>query len=287
MNLRTENPMPITDEELNARLALHAAPDPRIDPNAVRALLSDAAEQRRRPRRRLRILGISTAALIAVGSLAGSGAAVAGKLFDAQSGEFQRADSTESLRGDEWIRSSAPDFGAYVASTAPRVLPVPAGFDWDGAARLISERYRGSDTSMQRIRIVEDYEREVLLAWTREWMLADASGDTARRDAAISVLRKAPGWPGIAASDGGGIRSSLWELIDRMALGGPDAGLAARTLAHQRDGSPSTPELRAMHAESLRSWLDLSARYPDLDRGSPVWTEYEALLRRLETGEIG
>ncbi|KKI20152.1 MULTISPECIES: hypothetical protein [unclassified Leucobacter] len=278
--------MPITDEELSSRLAQLALPDPRIDPSAARSLLSDAAGQRRRPRRRLRILGISTAALIAIGSLAGPGAAVAGRLFEAQSGEFQRTDSTESLRGDEWIRASAPDFGAYVASTAPRDLPVPGGFDWDGAARLISERYRGSDISMQRIRIVDDYEREVVLAWTREWIVADASGDSARRDAAISVLRKAPSWPGIVASDGGGIRSSLWELIDRMALGGPEAGLAARTLANQRDGSPSTPELRAMHAESLRSWLDLSARYPDLDRGSPVWAEYEALLRRLEAGEI-
>lgn len=278
--------MPITDEELSSRLAQLALPDPRIDPSAARSLLSDAAGQRRRPRRRLRILGISTAALIAIGSLAGPGAAVAGRLFEAQSGEFQRTDSTESLRGDEWIRASAPDFGAYVASTAPRDLPVPGGFDWDGAARLISERYRGSNISMQRIRIVDDYEREVVLAWTREWIVADASGDSARRDAAISVLRKAPSWPGIVASDGGGIRSSLWELIDRMALGGPEAGLAARTLANQRDGSPSTPELRAMHAESLRSWLDLSARYPDLDRGSPVWAEYEALLRRLEAGEI-
>lgn len=215
--------MSIPDDELDRRLAALADPTPLIDPAAARALVREAAApSRRRGRKRAWMIA---GALALTGALAVPTTAVAIRLFEAQTGRVGAPGMTEELAGDEWIDLGAEDLDGYIASVAPRELPVPESFDWESTIVAVAGQFErsfgGENAEMQRIGIVSVYEREIWLAWLREWIEADRAGDDARRDAALAVLAEAPDWSTFVATDGGGIRFVMWSYVARIASDDP------------------------------------------------------------------
>ncbi|MFT4231282.1 MAG: hypothetical protein QM606_00680 [Leucobacter sp.] len=306
----------MTDPELDARLARLAEPDPTIDPGAARDLVRFAAEPARMRHRGRKRWSIAVGALV-VGALAIPTAAVAERMFAAQTGEIDDGSGTESTAGEEWIDTGAPDFEECVSSIAPRRLPTPAGFDWDAEAASVAERYSAEPALIQEGGLVADLERTLWLAWLAEWIDADRAGDDSGREAALAVMREAPTWPEIVDSDGGGIRYLMWAFLARMNTGDPaertnaaqallqqdavDILAAQLELSSQQDGQiaeealleRSSPTLRAAYAlwdgvdrqpfidEMFDRYAELISPYGDISVGSPFWDDYDAALREI------
>ncbi|GAA1624673.1 hypothetical protein [Leucobacter chromiireducens] len=203
------------DARLDAQLQDLAGTPPQLSPRAARVLVRAAATPARTQRRKR--WAVSAGVVLAAGALILPTAAIAERLFAAQTGEFAEPGQSEVSAGEEWIDPNTSDFASFVASVAPTELPAPDGFDWDEAARLIAARYASTEpTRLADGLLGGDYERELWLAWIVEWIEADRDDDAPRRSAALDALRAAPAWPHIAAADGGGIRYVMWAFVARV-----------------------------------------------------------------------
>lgn len=245
--------MPLTDEQLDLRLAAIKHPSPKIEERISRQLIAEASVQKRKRRRSL--TSVLTAGLVTI-ALAIPTAAVAEKLFDAQTGLFGLPGMTETLEGDEFIDNSYDDFPNLVAHLAPKHLPTPNSFNWDNA---ISEAVNGwranGHAQMQRIAIINNLEYKIMAAWVDEWMEAYHSADQHRMNTAFNALYESPNWDGMIASDGGGVRFITWSLLNLVAEGDYEAAqtLAQTIQASSWDGS-ERGNLMATHHDH---WFEL------------------------------
>ncbi len=213
----------ITDEELDSRLGLA---DParlvRADEAALAELLSDV--RRRVPpaapwyRRHRALAGLGVAGAVLVGgALAAPAAADVIRQFFAQS-DWRPAAGGEILPDSDWIDFSAPDVNAYVESLYPEWLPLPP--DTDRAAFIDTVLDNMPATGlMQEIGVENTYEWRAQCAWLDEWEGALGAGELDRVEAAAAVLQESASWPGIVATDGGGIADDA-----RKAAGFAKAG---------------------------------------------------------------
>ncbi|QIM16404.1 hypothetical protein G7067_08175 [Leucobacter insecticola] len=285
--------MTITDEELDSRLRAVTSPTPGIDQAAASIIIREAARLAGKRKRRRNWL-VPTA-IITAGTLAIPTAAVAERFFAAQTRTFG-GNYSEEMLGDEWITNEASDFPAYVASQAPRNLPVPESFDWDAASAEIVSRYV-EPSQLQRIHIESDYERLIWIAWIAEWLDADRANDEVRRTTAFEAMLGAPAWEGFTESDGGGIRMLIWVSLLRYAQGDARERTEVIQTLWQQERGPAKigeapePEFllywdgvdrQDLINDTLNEWEGFIEPYGVLDQESPVWEAYERELVRLE-----
>lgn len=305
--------MALTDEELDAQLRALARPNPGIESAAALALIHKAADSAaRRNRRRI---WLAPTALIAAGMLAIPTAAVAERIFEAQTGEFSE-ETTESEAGNEWIYTGSSDYETYLLSIAPRHLPAPEWFNWEAEATVLAKWHE--DGYIEDATLICDFENILWQAWIAEWVRADSAGDTDARETAMEVLREAPSWSNIASSDGGGIRYGMWAFVARMNVDDPAARrIAAQALVERETGyiarvdrlielkitdAPSSVEqlkLRGPAFHKLYGLWDRGDRQPLIDEildtatsfsthqntsaGSPYWDDYDRALLEIAT----
>lgn len=216
--------MPITDEELSARLISAQLETPVMREATAAALVAAARVAgggKKRRSFRLTVIASLAAAVIAVPT-----AAYAIKMFEAQTGRFVEAGQTENVAGDEFVDFGASDLPEYVAAMAPTELPVPDGFAWDRTIERVTEIVTAPGAEGTRSLILRTYEHQVWVAWIDEWVAAHDAGDLARERAAIAAMRQAEDWPALNATDGGGIIESMRLWTERMADGDAEAAQA-------------------------------------------------------------
>ncbi len=304
------------DGALDARLARLAAPNPTISPGTARALVDEAARPARAKRRVRKTWSIAVGALL-VGALSFPAAAVAERMFAAQTGIIDDGSGTETVADEEWIATDAPDFAEYIAEVAPRGLPAPPGFDWDAEAAVIAGWYSDEAGMIQTGTLVADLERTLWLAWLAEWIAADRADDEPAREAAMAVMREAPTWPEIVHSDGGGVRYLMWAFLARMNADDPaertnaaqallqqdavNVVVAQQQLSSQHGERPAEEEMLVHNGPSFRAAYELwdgvdrqafidgifddfarlSDPYETIDVGSPYWDDYDRALREV------
>ena len=211
-----------TDEELD-RLLRAADPLPGGVPGASPVLERLAAQVTRGRRRRhtRRFLVGSMAALL---SLAAGGVAF-GDSLSAYTGWFgpRTSESDES----EWLRTDAPDYREAVERLVPTRIPLPGDYTWAPRTDLFVEQGRVQPGLKQQTGIRGEFALYAQCVWRLEWMSAHRLGDTGREGEAVRALREAPGWPELAAIDGGGVRDSIRQVAEAAARG--DAAFVAET----------------------------------------------------------
>ncbi|QIM18341.1 hypothetical protein G7066_06205 [Leucobacter coleopterorum] len=289
---------------------------PAIDSAVALALTHEAA--RSASHRRRRRIWLMPTALIAVSLLAIPTAAVAERIFEAQSGEFSE-ETTESEAGNEWIYTGSPDYESYLLSIVPKHLPAPEWLDWDAEAKVAAKWYQSYEGGyIEDATLICDFENTLWQAWIAEWIMADHENDDVRREAAMAALREAPSWPNIASSDGGGIRYSMWAFVARMNVADPQARrVAAQALAERETGQiarvdqlieldltdalPADEQLatrgpafhklyevwdhrdRQLLITEILAGIDTVSSEDDSSAGSPYWDDYDRALVNIAT----
>lgn len=223
----------ITDDELDSKL--HLA-DPsralRIGKPALDELL-DATRRQELPivpwyrrRRLLASLGIAGAVLVG-GALTTAAAAEVIRHFVAQS-DWHPAAGGEVLPDSNWIDFSAPDVKAYVVSLYPAWLPLPPDADRTAFIGTVLDNMPATGL-MQEIGVENTYEWRAQCEWLDEWDGAVRVGDSERVAAAAAVIQESASWPGIVATDGGGIADDARKAAG-FAKSGDVAGVKSTGL---------------------------------------------------------
>lgn len=206
------------ESDLDTRLEAQARPTPVIDSGSVKSLIGQAELRVRRTRRRWLALGLTS--VLTCGVVAVPATAIAINVFNAQSGVFNReADGsspssavetidpgTEGSPGSEWIDMGSSDLEQYMASVAPRDLPLPTGVTWDDVLNSFFDRFSqseylesnnlgGGGVRAESIVIDQMLENEARRAWLVDWFEAYESGDSERMVKAGSALGESVDWP--------------------------------------------------------------------------------------------
>ncbi|RGE19645.1 hypothetical protein [Leucobacter sp. wl10] len=237
------------DSELDRRLASQARPTPMIDESTSALLVNLAEVAARGQRRRLRYL--SVASLLVCGVLAVPTAAIASSVFGAQTGTFNAEEDgsapdeaqdlltpgPEGAPGAEWIDMGSSDLNGYIASVAPRDLPLPDGVTWDDVldgffSRFSQSEYLASNSpggegvKAESVVIDTMLENEARRAWLRAWFAAYDTGDDGRMKAIGAVLERSVDWPAEQATSRGAYAEQTREWM-RMIGGGDYAAAQA------------------------------------------------------------
>ena len=156
----------------------------------------------RPPRARRRRLRIGVAGIAVAAVLAGAGTATAGWL-SIHTGLFGDPGMTENDTS-EFLRTDGAGMPALFDSIARRYT-LPPGGRWEAA----KQRFIGGEPGLiQRAGVEQAVAFESICQWTGAWL----DGGAAERRAATRVLGRVPGWPVIAAHDGGGVVDSFRRL---------------------------------------------------------------------------
>ncbi|WP_336661976.1 hypothetical protein [Leucobacter sp. USHLN154] len=246
------------DADIDARLRRQARLTPEISESTCRQLVNRAEVEARTRQKRIRIGLIgSLAAVIAFGV---PSAAVANVVFQAQTGRFnaseeQRASSpvdetendsdpsvfdpgSEGAPGAEWIDMGASDLDQYIASRAPRDIPLPDGVTWDDAlanffsrfdqdAYIASNDLGGSGQVAAESLVVDIMlENQARREWLTAWFEAYDREDEAMMSEAGRVLGQSADWPAEAASTRGAYLEQMHEWGRLIAAGDYEAAQA-------------------------------------------------------------
>ncbi len=224
--------MTMTDDELDRRMLL-ADPARGLAPgdDSLGALLSSTGEQARstRPRSRRRMLtGLGIAGVMLIGGAAAAPAAAdAIRQFLAQSDWTCSWGSECGDPAGQWIDTGAADFVDYTATVFPYNLPLPAGVDAEELRVSVAASRHANPALTPDYSIVFSFESRIYCEWVGEWLNRDAVGDIANRDAAARVMKESADWPGLVASDGGGIAEITRALAEAALDGNREAVQAA------------------------------------------------------------
>ncbi|WP_200328974.1 hypothetical protein [Leucobacter sp. L43] len=246
------------DADIDARLRRQARLTPEMSESTCRQLVNRAEVEARARQKRIRIGLIgSLAAVIALGV---PSAAVANVVFQAQTGRFnaseeQRASSpvdetendsdlgvfdpgSEGAPGAEWIDMGASDLDQYIASRAPRDIPLPDGVTWDDAlanffsrfdqdAYIASNDLGGSGQVAAESLVVDIMlENQARREWLTAWFEAYDREDEAMMSEAGLVLGQSADWPAEAASTRGAYLEQMHEWGRLIAAGDYEAAQA-------------------------------------------------------------
>lgn len=247
-----------TDRELDLRLRAQAHPDPILSEGACRAVVAQAEGAAKSKSRRFRVSVIaSAAALVAV---AVPSAAIANTLFSAQTGIFNATEKqmaegntaeeasesgedtvwpgSEGSPGAEWIDMSSSDLDGFIASRAPRDIPLPAGVSWDDALDRFFERFDqeeyvasndlggGGQIMAESLVIDTMLENTAKREWLTAWFAAHESGDVEAMNEAGGALERSVDWPAERASTRGAYAEQMREWARLIAGGDYDAAQA-------------------------------------------------------------
>ena len=134
-------------------------------------------------------------------------------VVSARTGEYGRAGNTENDTS-EWLRSDGDDFRTVVEELRPTEVPLPAGFSYAADLDAFVESTTDEPVRIQVTGVRSSYAYWAVCAWEREWLAARAVGDEPRRAAATAILRDAPSWPLLVATDGGGVIDHLRTVAE-------------------------------------------------------------------------
>lgn len=160
-------------------------------------------------------------ALAAVG--VGVPTAAVGSGMLAQTGWFGSPATSTEEDTSEYIDTGAADYLDYAAAQWPSEVVLPDGYDTQAFAEAAASYLRPSGGVMvQRTSILFNFEDAARYAWMREWLDANAVGDTAREQRAAEVLTDPMQWQAAASSDGGGVIDHI-RAVGQAALDGDRA----------------------------------------------------------------
>ncbi len=226
----------ITDEDLSRRLDRAAAPGRAVDvPSGTIALLvSDARRKAQSASLRRKVTaGVAGSAVLVGGLIASPAAADAIRQFLVQT--VWTFEGTEVIPDSEVIDTSQSDLGAYIEWVYPEWLPLAPGQTKAGIIEQVRLTHATSSALTQEVSVRRSLETAVYVGWIDEWIAAHQAGDTTRQAAAVAVLKDAPSWPAIVATDGGGVSYIMAGLAAEIASGNAEA---AQELA-QMESAPS------------------------------------------------
>lgn len=252
------------DADIDARLQRQARHTPEISESSCRQLVNRAESEARTRHKRVRIGLIGS--LVAVVALGVPSAAVANMVFQAQTGRFnasdeQRASSavdesgsdseqgvfdpgSEGAPGAEWIDMGASDLDQYIASRAPRDIPLPEGVTWDDALTHFFSRFDqdeyiasndlggGGQVAAESLVIDIMLENQARREWLTAWFEAYERKDEAMMKEAGLMLGQSADWPAEAASTRGAYLEQMHEWGRLIAAGDYEAA-QAYAIAHE------------------------------------------------------
>lgn len=221
----------ITDDELDRRMLL-ADPARNLTPSddSLGELLGSTGERARsiRPRsRRRKLVGWGVVGAVLIGGAVAAPAAADVIRFLAQSDWTCNWGSECGDPAGQWIDTGAADFIDYTETVFPYELPLPAGVDAEELRLSVAASRHANPALTPDYSIVFSFEGQIYCEWVGEWLNRDAEGDTAARDAAARVMRDSADWPGLVASDGGGIAEMQRALGEAALEGNREAVQAA------------------------------------------------------------
>ena len=142
----------------------------------------------------------------------------------ARTGEFGSSASGTEVDDTEWIDLGAPDAPEVVVEAYPAYLTLPPSVGRDHAIASVSRAFEKlSDGIAQEGLMTQTYEFFAICAWSGEWLAAERSSDTARRDDATDWLSDPSNYPSIVEHDGGGVVEAIVERAEAGRTGDADA----------------------------------------------------------------
>jgi hypothetical protein len=168
--------------------------------------------RKRRPGRRT-IAGIALAATLVAG---GATAAAAG-WTSMHTGHFGQPGDTEDKPGQEFLNMAGDDIPRLELQLA-KGIPFAPG---DDAQAYIPRLVHFGEMQADGIR--STLTGDALCGWWGTWLQANQRGDTAARAGATAILRQAPTWPIVVATDGGGVVTQYQQIAQGARDGEPAA----------------------------------------------------------------
>ncbi len=164
-----------------------------------------------RKRRRLMITGV-----VAAGTLALGGTAVASGVIPLHTGQHGRPGLTESDTS-EFLRMDSPELPAAIDRYG-RGIPLPPGGDWSFAKRVLPAKV---PTQMQVTGLKATLALQSACQWDMYWLNARARHHSPQVRAAQRTLDAIPTWKIIIATDGGGMADSFRQAAAAARHGDP------------------------------------------------------------------
>ena len=247
--------MPLTDNELDARLAVsrRGIREAAIPAEMISRTVTDFRTTARRRLLRTRVTAVVAAGVILVsGAVAAPAAANIVQRFLAQS-PWSPAAGGEILPQSEWVNTGAPDLTEYISSVYPDWLPLAPGQTRDSVISQMSAQSAANPGLTQEVSLRRSLELTVYVGWLGEWLSAHDAGDIDRMDAAAAVLQDAPSWPALVATDGGGVTKLMAGVAVEIADGNYEAAQAAAQyeLAPSWDGTDRGGVMRDLFAKYI------------------------------------